>query len=232
MGQSQTSQLREIASAVRRQRDVGLSDSQIIRAVADLIRRAFELGAFQAGPFAAAGDRIRPWFTGGQSETAPLADGIKTPLWVPIVFYAVLDAVGPRELFDKRQEWIRKHAPRPNMNVRVTKAELAAVADAIDSEAARIDLGSKVPCQLERLADDLTPQRYRILVYLWDQPSGASFDSLAEIPRAFRGRPADGAIVKALERIGAYLASHTDLGLAIQISKTKRRAKIIRPSDK
>ncbi len=105
-----------------------------MRAVASLIKRAFELGAFQAGFFAKVGDRIRPQLV-GLTETVPLADGFRTPLWIPVVFYAVLDGVSPPELFTERMKWTQEYAPRPGMNIRVTKAELAAVGDAIDKEA-------------------------------------------------------------------------------------------------
>jgi hypothetical protein len=84
---------------------------------------------------------------------------------------------------------------------------------------------------LERLANDLTPQGYRIASYLLDQPNGVSYDTLAEIPRAFRPGPTDEAIEKALKRIGNYFNSHLDLGLSISIFPAKRRAKLIRSSD-
>jgi hypothetical protein len=140
---------------------------KVTRAVADLIRRAFELGAFQAGPFAGVGDSVRPWLVGVTNTIVP-QDGLETLLWVPIVWNLVLDRVSP-ELFSERttriyerakllakpdshnkQFWQLAGMPGPAMleewakrgwpiDIEVTKEEVAAVADAIDKEADRID---------------------------------------------------------------------------------------------
>ena len=105
-----------------------------MRAVADLIRRAFELGAFQHGPYCEIGDTIRPWFVGIENKV-PLQDGFRTPLWVPVVWYAVVDRVAP-ELYHQRLKLPRQDG---DMNVLPTEAEVEAVADAINKEADRID---------------------------------------------------------------------------------------------
>jgi hypothetical protein len=138
-----------------------------MRAVADLIRQAFELGAFQAGPYVKVGDSIRSWLVGGTSEIVP-QDGLKTPLWVPVVWNLVLDRVLSPELFGERVSRIHERAtllaqpdshdkqfwqlagmPGPAMleewakrgwpiDIEVTEEEVAMVADAIDREADRI----------------------------------------------------------------------------------------------
>jgi hypothetical protein len=84
---------------------------------------------------------------------------------------------------------------------------------------------------LERLRDELTPQRWRIVSFLWNKPQGAGYDTLARIPRAFRGGPTDEAIEKALKRIGQYFNSHLDLNLSVSFFPAKRRAKLNRPPD-
>lgn len=85
---------------------------------------------------------------------------------------------------------------------------------------------------LDTLNDELTPQGWRIVSYLWNKPRGASYDTLAGVRGAFRGGPTDEAIEKALKRIGDYFNKNLDLNLQIQISPAKRRAKLIRPADK
>lgn len=83
----------------------------------------------------------------------------------------------------------------------------------------------------DKLADELTKQGWKIVQYLLEQRNGASFDTLAEIPGAFRGGPTHEAILKALKRVEAYFNKHLELNLQIKIDSAKSRAKLIRPPD-
>jgi hypothetical protein len=84
---------------------------------------------------------------------------------------------------------------------------------------------------LDRLANLLTPQGYRIVDFLWNRLNGAGFNAIATVPKAFQGGPTDEAIVKALKRIGTCFNQHLDLGLSISICSAKRRAKLTRLPD-
>jgi hypothetical protein len=85
---------------------------------------------------------------------------------------------------------------------------------------------------LEILSDILSNQGYNIVYYLWNRPRGADYNSLIDIPNAWRDIPSDEAIEKALKRIAKKLNENPELGVTIEISTSKRRAKLTRLPDK
>ena len=82
---------------------------------------------------------------------------------------------------------------------------------------------------LDRLADILTPQGYKIVKFLWDRKHSTSYDTLAK--DCWSNEPTDDAIHKALKRVAETLNANTDLGVTIEIHHSKRRAKLVRPPD-
>ena len=83
---------------------------------------------------------------------------------------------------------------------------------------------------LDRLADILTPQGERIVKYLWTRKYSTGYDTLAE--NCWDNVPTDYAIHKALKRVADDLNANADLGVTIEVSHAKRRAKLTRPPDR
>ena len=100
---SGAAQLQRIAEAVKRlvglrgPFDQTLPHCKVVRGGADLIREAFESGAFQSGAEAEVGDYIRSVLLdyGHGPMTITLRDGSQTPLWMPLVWYGVLERIAP-----------------------------------------------------------------------------------------------------------------------------------------
>jgi len=203
----------------------------------------------------------------GVRHTIRLPDKLETPLWIPVVFYAVLDATAP-ELFLERVRRAQKYNEergKPGMGLllpspgnlmavadegreftaggglkwtleqcrqllaRPTKAEVTALADAIDQEADRIE-GERGDDLLDRLADILTLQGLRIVQYLWNRKHSTGYETLKET--CWKNEPTDEAIQKALKRVQGKLNEDPSLGVTIEIHHAKRRVKLDHPPDK
>jgi hypothetical protein len=82
---------------------------------------------------------------------------------------------------------------------------------------------------LDRLRDLLTRQQLKIVQCLREKKNGVGFDELASTRGAFRDVPDDEAIIKALNRIRSRLANEP---VTIEVSPTKRRAKLVFLKDK
>jgi len=82
---------------------------------------------------------------------------------------------------------------------------------------------------LDRLRDILTKQQFKIVECLRGREHGVGFDEIASYPGAFRDVPDDEAVKKALDRIKLRLVEEP---LDIEVSPTKRRAKLVLLTDK
>jgi len=83
---------------------------------------------------------------------------------------------------------------------------------------------------LDRLADILTSDGYRIVKFLWGRKYSTTYETLAD--KCWRNVPTDAAINTALKRVAGRLNTHTDLGIEIEIAHSKRRVKLNRLSNK
>ena len=83
--------------------------------------------------------------------------------------------------------------------------------------------------QDDRLTDILTKQQFKIVECLRDRNNGVGFDEIASYPGAFRDVPDDEAVKKALDRIKQRILTER---LTIEVSATKRRAKLVLLTDK
>jgi hypothetical protein len=81
----------------------------------------------------------------------------------------------------------------------------------------------------ERVLDVLTPQQRKVIEYLWDRKSGASFDAIAEIRGAFSCSPSDEAIKDKIKKIRRRLEK---TGLSVFLERSGRRLKLILPQAK
>lgn len=80
---------------------------------------------------------------------------------------------------------------------------------------------------LEQVLDTLTGQGSKIVAELWKKKSRSmGFDSIVTIPGAFRS-PSDEALLQALKRVRNCLNANDHLGVVLEVSTTKRRAKIV-----
>jgi len=86
---------------------------------------------------------------------------------------------------------------------------------------------------LESLRDLLSPSQGEIVAKMLTSKSGMTFDAIARIPRAFRrgNKSTDEAIVTALKRIQTAL-NEAYLGIALEYSTAKRRARLVHIADK
>jgi hypothetical protein len=83
---------------------------------------------------------------------------------------------------------------------------------------------------LEQVLAVLTPKQGRIMSFLWKKKT-ANYDTLKEIPRAWRDVPSDEAITTALKRIRTRLNQNNLWAVTLTISEEGRRVTLDRPTD-